>query len=69
MRIRTLAQTVVAGLLLAVTVQAQTVKLDSKLTAYKKVSGVSGNLNSIGSDTLNNLMAYWVEGLARNTPT
>jgi len=68
MRIRTLAQTVVAGLLLAVTVQAQTVKLDSKLTAYKKVSGVSGNLNSIGSDTLNNLMAYWVEGFGKKYP-
>jgi len=68
MRIRTLAQTVVAGLLLAVTVQAQTVKLDSKLTSYKKVSGVSGNLNSIGSDTLNNLMAYWVEGFGKKYP-
>ena len=68
MRIRTLAQTVVAGLLLAVTAQAQTVKLDSKLTTYKKVSGVSGNLNSIGSDTLNNLMAYWVEGFGKKYP-
>jgi phosphate transport system substrate-binding protein len=68
MRIRTLAQTVVAGLLLAVTAQAQTVKLDSKLTSYKKVSGVSGNLNSIGSDTLNNLMAYWVEGFGKKYP-
>ena len=51
MRIRTLAQTIVAGLLLSVIAQAQTVKVDSKLTTYKKVSGVSGNLNSIGSDT------------------
>jgi phosphate transport system substrate-binding protein len=28
---------------------------------YEKVSGVDGNLNSIGSDTLNNLMTYWAE--------
>ena len=68
MRIRTLAQTIVAGLLLSVIAQAQTVKVDSKLTTYKKVSGVSGNLNSIGSDTLNNLMAYWVEGFNKKYP-
>jgi phosphate transport system substrate-binding protein len=68
MRIRTLAQTIVAGLLLSVTAQAQTVKVDSKLTTYKKVSGVSGNINSIGSDTLNNLMAYWVEGFNKKYP-
>jgi phosphate transport system substrate-binding protein len=68
MRIRTLAQTIVAGLLLSVIAQAQTVKVDSKLSTYKKVSGVSGNLNSIGSDTLNNLMAYWVEGFGKKYP-
>ena len=31
-------------------------KLDPGLQAYKSVSGVSGNVSSIGSDTLNNLM-------------
>jgi phosphate transport system substrate-binding protein len=36
--------------------------LDANLPAYTPVSGVSGNLNSIGSDTLNNLMTYWAEG-------
>lgn len=40
---------------------AQAVEVDSKLEYYKPVSGVSGNLNSIGSDTLNNLMTYWAE--------
>ncbi len=68
MKIRTLAQTLVAGLLLSAIAQAQTVKVDSKLSTYKKVSGVSGNLNSIGSDTLNNLMAYWVEGFGKKYP-
>lgn len=38
------------------------IKVDENLTAYTKVEGVSGNLNSIGSDTLNNLMALWTEG-------
>ena len=32
------------------------VAVDPALKPYEKVSGVSGNLNSIGSDTLNNLM-------------
>jgi phosphate transport system substrate-binding protein len=36
-------------------------KLDPALASYKAVAGVSGNLNSIGSDTLNNLMTLWAE--------
>jgi phosphate transport system substrate-binding protein len=67
MRIRLLAQTVLAALV-GLTASAQTVKVDPKLTTYKKVSGISGNLNSIGSDTLNNLMAYWVEGFNKKYP-
>ncbi|HRI81026.1 MAG TPA: phosphate ABC transporter substrate-binding protein [Opitutaceae bacterium] len=38
------------------------IQVDPKLKAYQPVSGVSGNLNSIGSDTLNNLMTLWAEG-------
>jgi phosphate transport system substrate-binding protein len=45
----------------AVTALAQ-VAVDQALKPYEKVSGVSGNLNSIGSDTLNNLMTLWAEG-------
>jgi phosphate transport system substrate-binding protein len=37
------------------------VKLDPGLEPYKAVSGVSGNLSSVGSDTLNNLMTLWAE--------
>ena len=44
------------------------VKVDPKLPTYKKVDGVSGNLNSIGSDTLNNLMALWSESFSRIYP-
>ena len=46
---------------LAVTVSGQAADVDVKLPAYKKVSGVSGTLNSVGSDTLNNMMALWAE--------
>ncbi|MDR1611586.1 MAG: PstS family phosphate ABC transporter substrate-binding protein [Planctomycetota bacterium] len=31
------------------------------LPAYRQQSGVAGSVNSVGSDTLNNLMAYWGE--------
>lgn len=37
------------------------VQLDPGLKEYRAVSGISGNLSSIGSDTLNNLMTLWAE--------
>ncbi len=37
-------------------------EIDPNLPSYEAVSGVSGNLTSIGSDTLNNLMTLWSEG-------
>jgi phosphate transport system substrate-binding protein len=37
------------------------VTVDQALATYERVGGVSGNLNSIGSDTLNNLMTLWAE--------
>ena len=46
----------------AVGTAGQTVKVDPGLPKYERVSGISGNLNSIGSDTLNNLMTLWAEG-------
>jgi len=60
--------TLALSLLAAGTAFAQGVKVDPNLSAYKTVPGVSGNLNSIGSDTLNNLMAFWVEGFNRKYP-
>lgn len=43
--------------------------VDPKIPAYKKVSGVSGNLNSIGSDTMNNLMTLWGESFFKFYPS
>jgi len=51
------------------TIQAATVTVDEKLPAYATVSGVSGNLNSVGSDTLNNLMTFWAEGFQAAYPS
>ena len=43
------------GLLWAASALAGPIAVDPALPGYQKTSGVSGNLNSIGSDTLNNL--------------
>ena len=51
-----------AGLALALCLPAAAViEVDPSLPSYSPVSGVSGNLDSIGSDTLNNLMTLWAE--------
>ncbi|MGM8227098.1 PstS family phosphate ABC transporter substrate-binding protein [Cellvibrio sp. ARAG 10.3] len=42
--------------------------VDPDLPEYKAISGVSGNVNSIGSDTLNNLMTLWAEEYAKFYP-
>jgi phosphate transport system substrate-binding protein len=42
--------------------------VDPGIKAYEKVSELSGNLNSVGSDTLNNLMTYWGESFAKSYP-
>ncbi len=44
------------------------VQLDPGLQPYKTVSGVSGNISSVGSDTLNNLMTHWAESFGRFYP-
>ena len=33
--------------------------VDGSLPTYKKATGVSGNLSSVGSDTLANTMTFW----------
>ncbi len=54
---------------LAVAVQAgEQVAVDKSLPEYKPVEGISGNLKSIGSDTMNNLMTLWAEGFKRFYP-
>lgn len=44
------------------------VTVDPAIKTYEKISGVDGNLNSIGSDTLNNLMTYWAEAFGKQYP-
>lgn len=53
----------------SLTVAAQgAAELDSALPEYSKVSGISGNINSVGSDTLNNMMALWAEAFQATYP-
>ncbi|MFZ5603712.1 MAG: PstS family phosphate ABC transporter substrate-binding protein [Pseudomonadota bacterium] len=42
--------------------------VDPKLPAYAKVGGISGNLSSVGSDTLANLMTFWAEDFKKAYP-
>lgn len=42
--------------------------VDTALPSYQKTSGVSGNLSSVGSDSLANLMTLWGEEFKRQYP-
>ncbi|CAD5107388.1 phosphate ABC transporter substrate-binding protein PstS family protein [Zestomonas carbonaria] len=42
--------------------------VDPALPTYEKTSGVSGNLSSVGSDSLANLMTLWAEEFKRSYP-
>lgn len=41
---------------------------DAELSVYQRASGVSGNISSVGSDTLANLMTLWAEEFKRFYP-
>ncbi|WP_417660891.1 PstS family phosphate ABC transporter substrate-binding protein [Pseudomonas sp.] len=55
---------VAAGVTAATAVAA----IDPALPTYEKTSGVSGNLSSVGSDTLANLMTLWAENYKKFYP-
>ena len=42
--------------------------VDAAIPAYKSVSGVTGNISSIGSDTLANVMTLWAETFKKIYP-
>ena len=73
MNIRSLLTTstsgIAAGALLSLSSSAFAVEVDPDLPSYKKQSGVAGTLNSVGSDTLNNMMALWSEKFREIYPT
>jgi len=48
--------------------KGQAVKVDPALKSYAPVSGVSGTIKGVGSDTMNNLMALWGEDFRKFYP-
>jgi phosphate transport system substrate-binding protein len=59
----------VTGVLLAsLPAEAAPVEVDKSIKGYTPAGDVSGNLNAIGSDTLNNLMTLWAEAFKKEYP-
>ncbi|RLA12468.1 MAG: phosphate-binding protein, partial [Gammaproteobacteria bacterium] len=56
------------ALVITASASVQALESDSDLADYQIVSGVSGNLTSVGSDTLANLMTFWAEEFKRSYP-
>ena len=64
-------KTILAGVIGATLLAGQALaaaKVDAELPEYTRASGVSGNLSSVGSDTLANLMTLWAEEFKRLYP-
>lgn len=68
MKSKILALIAVITLFGAVFVLAETVQVDPGLQPYTPVSGISGSISSVGSDTLNNMMTLWAEGFKAKYP-
>jgi phosphate transport system substrate-binding protein len=58
----------VVALAAAVLVPLRGIAADESVKPYAKVPGVAGNLSSVGSDTLNNLMTFWAESFGKLYP-
>lgn len=56
------------ALLAALPLATQAAEIDQAIPEYQRTSGVSGNLSSVGSDTLANLMTLWAEDFKRVYP-
>ncbi|MDN4503793.1 phosphate ABC transporter substrate-binding protein [Alteromonadaceae bacterium BrNp21-10] len=56
------------GLTLTTTFAANSFAVDADVPEYEKVSGISGSLSSVGSDTLANMMTFWAEEFKRTYP-
>jgi phosphate transport system substrate-binding protein len=67
MRMRAIVTAAAVVLALGAAASAQ-VQVDPGLAPYKAASGVSGNISSVGSDSLNNLMTFWAESFAKYYP-
>ncbi|NDL71912.1 PstS family phosphate ABC transporter substrate-binding protein [Vreelandella alkaliphila] len=64
MKLKALAAAIIGTSLIS----THALAVDPNLPEYEAVSGISGNMSSIGSDTLNNLMTLWAEEFANFYP-
>lgn len=67
-RITSVLTASVMGLSLFSSAAVYAVSVDKGIPEYKATSGISGNLSSVGSDTLANLMTLWAESFKRVYP-
>ena len=58
----------VLGLGSVIAAHAAAPTVDPAIPSYKKVEGLRGTANSIGSDTMNNLMTLWLESFRAMYP-
>ena len=65
---RTLSIALAVGALTTGLAGQQVLKVDPAIAGYQKASGISGNLSSIGSDSMNNLMTLWAETFRKYYP-
>ncbi len=67
-RIASMISATVLGASLFASSAMAAVSVDKEIPEYKATSGISGNLSSVGSDTLANLMTLWAESFKRSYP-
>lgn len=68
MRAITTVKSLSFALFAALSFSAQAAEVEQGIPEYERTSGVSGNLSSVGSDTLANLMTLWAEDFKRVYP-
>lgn len=66
MKLKTLFS--VLGFTLTTLVSTSSIAVDKEIADYEKTSGISGNLSTVGSDTLANMMTFWAEEFKRLYP-
>jgi len=68
MKLRNIMLSMATGLALASNSVMAAAMVDADLPDYSRASGISGNISSVGSDTLANLMTLWAEEFKREYP-
>ncbi len=59
---KTVSSLIGALAIAALPIAAQSSTVDTNLPKYQPIGAVSGSIKSVGSDTMNNMMALWAEG-------